>query len=469
MPTSEGNRITYNGHIFERFVNYKGEYELRLAYIADEKRCVIPGSVDGIPVTEIEPLVFYNNTDIEYVELPDTITKIGNRAFSHCENLKEIVLPDSITSIGQQAFWQCESLSEITLGNNVTELGEEAFGYCENMKTAVLSDNITELNNGTFRGCRKLEKLTLPKNLTKIHGPLCYLCSELKHIDIPDGVEYIGDSAFANCENLNNVKLPNQLRKIGNFAFSECNSFTEIIIPDCVEFIGYGAFEKCSSLQKITLPKRMKLIPDSMCMDCQQLTKAVLPESCDEIDNSAFFNTAIENIILPADIKTIGRNVFQNTPWLGKMHSDSDMLIFNGCLYSYQGTSQELIIPKGVTRISAFFDTPEKLILPDSLTILTPWAFAKCPNIREVSLGKYVTHIEANAFTETAIEELTLPDSVTNVVITAFDKEFFHNEDTEIIPVRYKGKLYTTENKSELFANFNTTPPKREMPYGLLV
>ena len=48
------------------------------------------------------------------INIPNSVTDIGNYAFYGCESLKEITIPDSVTSIGYGAFKWCFSLSSIT-------------------------------------------------------------------------------------------------------------------------------------------------------------------------------------------------------------------------------------------------------------------------------------------------------------------------------------------------------------------
>ena len=45
------------------------------------------------------------------IELPDSVTSIGDQAFSGCSSLTTIELPDSVTGIGDQAFWGCDNLT----------------------------------------------------------------------------------------------------------------------------------------------------------------------------------------------------------------------------------------------------------------------------------------------------------------------------------------------------------------------
>jgi|GEM_PF-3831296 len=62
-------------------------------------------------VTAIGARVFYGNSVIKYVEVPNTITSIGNEAFRECVNLDSVYLSEYVTSIGTNVFTDCPALT----------------------------------------------------------------------------------------------------------------------------------------------------------------------------------------------------------------------------------------------------------------------------------------------------------------------------------------------------------------------
>ena len=64
------------------------------------------------------------------IVIPNSVTNIGDYAFSGCRSLTDIVIPDSVTNIGDCAFWDCRSLTDIVIPNSVTSIGDNAFEYC---------------------------------------------------------------------------------------------------------------------------------------------------------------------------------------------------------------------------------------------------------------------------------------------------------------------------------------------------
>ena len=95
----------------------------------------IPSEINGNNVTSIaenfvqsHPLVS-GNYDIHKIILPNTVKKIGERAFSGCRNLQRVDIPSSVEEIGDLAFEYCPNLASITIPKSVLTIGDRALGY----------------------------------------------------------------------------------------------------------------------------------------------------------------------------------------------------------------------------------------------------------------------------------------------------------------------------------------------------
>ncbi len=69
-------------------------------------------------------------TNVQYVELPKSLRRIGFRAFENCRQLVSIQLPEGLQSIGNSSFSYCKSLKSIVIPNSVRDIGECAFSEC---------------------------------------------------------------------------------------------------------------------------------------------------------------------------------------------------------------------------------------------------------------------------------------------------------------------------------------------------
>ena len=66
-------------------------------------------------------------------KIPDSVTSIGDWAFSECSSLTSIVIPDGVTSIGDRAFSECSSLTSVVIPDSIANIGAFAFQYCSSL------------------------------------------------------------------------------------------------------------------------------------------------------------------------------------------------------------------------------------------------------------------------------------------------------------------------------------------------
>lgn len=122
-------------------------------------------------VTEIRKSAFFGCKELTHITISESVTKIGDGAFSECRVLTSIivaeenkvydsrnncnaiietktnrliqgcantVIPDSVTWIGDWAFSGCTALTSITIPNSVTWIGNWVFSGCENLTEIIL-------------------------------------------------------------------------------------------------------------------------------------------------------------------------------------------------------------------------------------------------------------------------------------------------------------------------------------------
>ncbi len=63
------------------------------------------------------------------MEIPDSVTTIGDNAFAGCEYLTEVTVPDSVTKIGDNVFYGCTSLESATWESK-EGIGDGTFAEC---------------------------------------------------------------------------------------------------------------------------------------------------------------------------------------------------------------------------------------------------------------------------------------------------------------------------------------------------
>ena len=199
-----------------------------------------------------------NNTVI-----PNSVTSIGNAAFSSCKGLISVTIPNSVTSIGDGAFYGCSGLTSVTIPNSVTSIGNfNTFNGCSALTSITVEEGNTYYDSRN--NCNAIietksntlisvcNKTVIPNSVTRIGEYAFYECSWLTSITIPNSVTSIGDDAFNRCKGLTSITIPNSVTSIGYAAFNECSCLTSVNIGNSVTSIGDLAFSGCSALTSIT-------------------------------------------------------------------------------------------------------------------------------------------------------------------------------------------------------------------------
>ena len=96
-------------------------------------------------------IISYRAKEANYA-IPNSVTSIGESAFSFCNSLTSINIPDSVNDIGDGAFTGCNSLTSINIPNNVTNIGDYAFAGCDSLSPQVKSDIIQRFGEEVFYG-----------------------------------------------------------------------------------------------------------------------------------------------------------------------------------------------------------------------------------------------------------------------------------------------------------------------------
>ncbi len=161
--------------------------------------------------------MFYYCINLKSINIPNSVTKIGNSAFYKCISLRKVIvndiaawcnisfydsysnplsyahhlysdenteitnliIPEGVPSISSRAFNYC-SITSVSIPNSVTSIGEQAFGECSSLETVVIGDGVSTIKQGTFQDCNKIKSITLGSNVSKIYEDNFYNCEDLE-------------------------------------------------------------------------------------------------------------------------------------------------------------------------------------------------------------------------------------------------------------------------------------------------
>ena len=209
--------------------------------------------------TKIPVGLFANNSSIETITIPNTVTTIENCAFQHCENLSNVTLSSSLVSIGSQAF-KGTSIKSIVIPDTVKQVSDGAFLACKNLSNVTLSKSLEEMGAYAFGDCDSLTSIVIPKSLKKttdayyyeyIYG-YCFgvfiACDNLKNITFESGTTKIPVGLFANNNSIETITIPDTVTSIENCAFQNCKNLKSIYLPANIQNTGDYAFDGCDNL-----------------------------------------------------------------------------------------------------------------------------------------------------------------------------------------------------------------------------
>ena len=205
---------------------------------------------------------YWNNQEITTLEIPTSVTSIGNHAFYGGSGLTSVEFPSNLSSIGDWAFASCSGLTSVDLPSSITKMGEYVFYNCKNLSSVKLPSEITAISQGAFAECISLKNIELPAGITSIGNNAFIGCSNLQNINLPSGITTIGSGAFWDCSNLTNVILPSALTSIGDLAFVNCSNLANVTLSSNITSIGSSAFSGCKSLKNLAISKDVTSIKD---------------------------------------------------------------------------------------------------------------------------------------------------------------------------------------------------------------
>jgi len=169
-------------------------------------------------VTELPAGAFANLRNVESVEMPDSVVKVGSRLFAGCTSLRHVKLSSNLKAISNNMFTSCP-LEEIEIPSSVTRIGDNAFYYWGDEDIG-------------------LKRVVVPKAVKKIGTYAFAYQRRLTEIVLNEGLKEIGDYAFENCNSLKSIQLPNTLTTLGRYVFCTTGLQGSLFIPKSVTKIG---------------------------------------------------------------------------------------------------------------------------------------------------------------------------------------------------------------------------------------
>ena len=142
----------------------------------------------------------------EAASVTDIGTVFQGQSITTFKELKEFT---SLTTIPEDAFNGCSKLVTIQLSNSITSVGARAFMGCNALKDFRFPENAITIGESAFQGCSLMSSIALNKALTQIEAHTFDGCAALTKVEFPAAINVIGEQAFANCTGLTKVIVNN--------------------------------------------------------------------------------------------------------------------------------------------------------------------------------------------------------------------------------------------------------------------
>lgn len=472
-------------------------------YDDDYQIAIVLGYEGAIPsVLEIPATVTHN--DAEY-----TVRGINGSAFKNQTGVSQFILPNTITAIGPDAFRGCR-YADINIPESLTSLGEGAFVDCDHLTSVTLPEGLTSIPALAFYSCSFITELRLPSTLTTIGIRAFANCSNLENIvtyaTTPPTCEVgNGNDSFLNVSCVVHVPVgcyeayhtaagwSNMYIEQGGLIYTmneditetiitgvHDNTFGDLVIPEMmnnrpVTTIAENAFRNKSGITSISLPASVTTIESQAFANCSDLTAInvdannesymsvdgvlfskdgktlvaypagktdadySIPAGVEDITSYAFEDTQLTSINLPASFPYNASfyNAFYGANNLESLTVDANhthIKAVNGVLFSDdetnliycpRGKAGHYTVPSTVTYIldQAFADCTKLtgITLNDGLVSIEMYAFARCTGLTSISIPEGITNIYMCTFMGcTNLQTVNLPTSLNNIAQFAF-------------------------------------------------
>lgn len=391
---------------------------------------VIPSTVrkDGktYAVVGIDLKNHHRQEKLVNISLPKTLRYIGNYAFAYLPSMQYIEIPENVTTMGNSIFYDSNNLKTIKI-NAVTPPMVGSFSGTDKRKVYVPDGSLHAYRSANpWTGCvlvggegtsvsiahvtagelghvildeatylQEVNKLTIVSgNLNNDDWKTLKSMTNLVELDISGmAVTSIPSSAFSNKWGLEKIVLPKKLETIGNSAFSG-TGIKEIELSESLTTLDSHAFQNCTSLVSIKIPDKITKISYGTFEGCSNLQFVSFPSTLTLIEERAFYETDLSEIDIPGSVENIKENAFCRNENLKKVTFNEGLVKIES--YSFLGCK-----------------SIESIVFPSTLRTIGYSGFADCTNLKQISLNEGLVCIESEAFSRcSGLTDIVLPSTL---------------------------------------------------------
>lgn len=320
---------------------YQYENRVLTEYTGTKTRIHPHLTVSKEPVVGLGDGVFKDSQTIEYFSVAhnDEFTTIGAESFMN-SSLREVDLFDSVTTIGARAFANCAQLETLTLPDSLTTIGEGALDGLTGLKKLVIKCDPALIPAGAFANMPNLSEVTVESGAIPAH---MFEGSGVTALTLGAGVTEIGEKAFAGTA-LNAAELTN-VTTIGAGAFE--GSALERVRLSASASVGERAFAN-TKLKQLVIPT-----VGSFPLSAVEGTSAELRLPTDATDDQlAAWNETLQRPWYDPMLREGETSKFVKMPFAPTPAENFEFNPETGLISAYIGTDVDVVVPREIDGVT---------------------------------------------------------------------------------------------------------------------
>lgn len=417
----------------------------------------IPAQAGAYTVTAIADNAFLNCTALQSAVIAPTVTKIGASAFSGCKALTKVYLGPEVATIGANAFKDDVALADIyitalkapsiqstsfpaytaTLHLSDTQTSGYGASYWKNFATQVpmpLPTGMSTYNLATIASGAPVTATPAQSAAIEAYlapGNTMTFTTNLKGTDLPEATVFwqVSDSekitvvnGKLTCNAVIDTPVTVTARSIyaGDMIIyinvlpcspasdSDSNLFYTVI-DESAATCAVAAVTK--SIASADIPATVMLdakkytvkeIKPGAFYNCNKLASVTIPSSVHTLGYRAFYNTALEEVVLPSSVVNLAGDVFKFCRHLRSVEMPNSVTYLGS--YSFDGCTalETVTLGSGITQIPGYCfqdcSSLVSIVVPPSVTTIGTASFSGCTALTTIYMGSKISSTGANAF-----------------------------------------------------------------------